>query len=232
VRMLLTSGGIRPGPVEDAVVELVGMPLSQARVAVVVDAILPFPGDKSKLLEDLVQSRSLGWAQWDVLSLFSGPRSLVEDRLRSADVILGYGGSNHWLSHAWTTNGLVPVLRELLDEKVYVGHSAGSMIFSRLHAEAVDAFDDHEEVAMLQLDGVAAAVPLFDWAVLCHLGASFLPDDATEGAAQGAAKLRAPVWFLDDDSALLIRDPAADPEVVSGGHWLRFDEQGVVVDSR
>jgi dipeptidase E len=232
MRMLLTSGGIRRGPVEDALVELLGKPLSESRIAVIVDAMLPFPGDKSMMLRHLDENRSLGWAEFDVLSLFSGPRSVIEARLRSADVIFGYGGSNHWLSHAWTANGLVPVLRELLDEKVYVGHSAGSMIFSRHHAAAVDAFDDHEEVEMLQLDHVAAAVPLFDWAVLCHLGAPFLPENATEWAAEGAAKLRAPVWFLDDDSALLVRDPAADPQVVSDGHWLRFDENGAVVDSR
>lgn len=126
----------------------------------------------------------------------------------------------------------MPVLRELLDEQVYVGHSAGSMIFSTRHADAVDAFDDHEEVGMLQLPSAAAAVPLFDWVVLCHLGADFLPEDAIERAAAGAARLGAPVWFLDDDSALVIRDPAEEPEVVSDGHWLRFDGTGAIVDSR
>jgi dipeptidase E len=184
------------------------------------------------MLEHLEQHRSLGWAEFDVVSLFSGPRSVIESRLRSADVVFCYGGSNHWLAHAWAATGLVPVLRELLDEKVYVGLSAGSMIFSRLHAAAVDAFDDHEEVEMLELASVAPAVPLFDWFVLCHLGAAYLPDNAEEWAAEGAAALGAPVWFLDNDSALLIRDPAEDPDVVSGGHWLRFDASGRLTDSR
>jgi len=232
MRMLLTSSGIRQGPVQDALVDLLGKPLADSRIVVVLDAILPFPGDKSLMLKHLEQHRSLGWAEFDVLSLFSGPRSVIESRLRSADVVLCYGGSNHWLAHAWTATGLAPVLRELLDEKVYVGISAGSMIFSRLHAAAVDAFDDHEEVQMLQLASVAPAVPLFDWFVLHHLGAAFLPDNPVDWAAEGAVRLGAPVWFLDDDSALLIRDPGADPEVVSGGHWLRFDGSGRLVDSR
>lgn len=230
MRMLLTSGGLRPGPVLESLVDLLDKPLSDSRIVVVVDAILPFPGDKSRLLEHLEQHRSLGWAEFDVLSLFGGPRSVLESRLRAADVILCYGGSNHWLAHAWTASGLAPVLRELLDEKVYVGFSAGSMIFSRLQAAAVDAFDDHEEVEMLQLASVAAAVPLFDWFVLAHLGAAFLPDNAVGWAADGAARLGAPVWFLDDESALLVRDPAADPEVVSGGSWLRFDGNGRLVE--
>ncbi|GAA4756935.1 peptidase E [Amnibacterium soli] len=232
MRMLLTSGGLRPGPVLDALVALLGKPIAEARIAVVVDAILPFPGDKSMLLRHLEQNRSLGWAEFDVLSLFSAPRSVIESRLRSADVVFGYGGSNHWLAHAWRTTGFAPLLRELLDEKVYVGHSAGSMIFSTRHAEAVDAFDDHEEVAMLQLTEVAAAAPLLDWVVLCHLGADFMPEDAERWAAAGTAALGAPVWFLDDESALLVRDPAEVPEVVSGGRWIRYDATGAVVDSR
>ena len=43
MRMLLTSGGVRPGPVQDALVDLLGKPLSDSRIVVVVDAILPFP---------------------------------------------------------------------------------------------------------------------------------------------------------------------------------------------
>lgn len=232
MRMLLTSNGVRPGPVQDALVDLLDKPLSDARFVVVLDAMLPFPGDKSKMLEHLQQHRSLGWAEFDVLSLFAGPPSLVESRLRSADVVFGYGGSNHWLAHAWTATGLAPVLRELLDEKVYVGQSAGSMIFSRLQAAAVEAFDDQEEVELFRLGSVAPAVPLFDWFLLPHLGAPFFPHTTDAWAAAGAARLGGPIWYLDDTSALIVRDPAADPEVVSSGHWLRFDDHARLVDSR
>lgn len=226
MRMLLTSGGVVDGPIRDTLVELVGRPLAEARTVAVIDAMLPFPGDKGRMLEDLQQYRSLGWAECDVLSLFGGPRSVIEARLRAADVVFGYGGSNHWLAHAWHATGLAPLLAELVEEKVYVGLSAGSMIFSRLQAATVDALDDHEEVAMLQLESVAPAVPLFDWFPLCHLGAPFLPQQTPEWGARGAARLGAPVWFLDDESALLVRDPAAEPEVVSTGRWLRFDAAG------
>jgi dipeptidase E len=232
MRMLLTSGGVQPGPIQDTLLDLLGVPLSDARTVVVLDAILPFAGDKSKMLEHLEQYRSLGWRECDILSLFGGPRSVIESRLRSADVIFCYGGSNHWLAHAWTATGFAPLLRELLDEKVYIGLSAGSMIFSKLHAAAVEAFDDHDEVEMLQLDSVAPALPLLDWWVMPHLGASFFPDQTDEWAASGAARLGGPVWFLDDESALLVRDPGVDPEVVSSGHWLRFDESGALIGSR
>ena len=229
MRMLLTSNGIQNQVIQDAVVELLRTPLSEARVIVVIDAILPFPGDKSKLVEHLTQIRSLGWAEFDVVSLFAGPASLVESRLRSADVVLGYGGSNHWLAHSWITTGLAPVLRTILDEKVYVGWSAGSMIFSRLHGASVDAFENQSEVDLFELGTGVPALPLFDWFVMPHLGAAYFPDHDDDWAARTAPRLGGPLWFLDDDSALLVRDPDREPEVVSSGHWLQFDGSGTLV---
>lgn len=231
MRMLLTSNGVLQGSAHEALLDLLGKPISECRTVVLLDAMLPFPGDKSNMLEHVGAYRGLGWAETDVLTLLAGPRSVIESRLRASDVIFCYGGTNHWLAHAWRESGLAPVLRELLDEKVYVGLSAGSMIFSRLHAAAVEALDDQEEVDFLQLDSVGPALPLLDWFLVPHLGASFMPHSTDEWAAQVAPRFGGPTWFLDDGSALLVRDPDAEPEVVSAGHWLRFDGSGVLVDS-
>ena len=220
--MLLTSSGIQNALVRDTLVGLLDKPPAESRIAVVIDAILPFDGDNSTTLNHLTELHALGWAEFDLMSLFGGPRSVIESRLRSADVIFCYGGTNHWLAHAWTATGLAPVLRELLDEKVYLGTSAGSMIFSRRHADMVAAFDDQEEVDMLQLDAVGPAVPLFDWSLLAHLDAPYFPDQTDATLAAGAARLGAPLYVIDDDTALLVRNPARAPEVVSTGRWLEF----------
>lgn len=231
MRMLLTSNGIANAQIEEALVDLLGKPIADSRVVVVIDAILGFPGDSSTLVEHLERLRSLGWAEFDVASLFAGPQALVASRLRSADVILGYGGSNLWLAHAWKATGLAPVLAELLEEKVYVGWSAGSMIFSRLLGRWPEDFEDQHELDLFGLEAVAPAVPLFDWFFMGHLGADWLPADAEEWAARGAARTRQPVYFIDDDSALIVRDPAADPVVISSGHWRRFGADGSLIES-
>jgi len=254
MRMLLTSEGVHNQLIRDKLVELLGKPIEQANIVAVIDAILPFGGDNTKTLADLQRLRDLGWAQFDLLSLFAGPASLVESRLRSADVIFCYGGSNHWLAHAWHASGLAPVLAELLDvqpddprhdlphglhhdpphglphEKVYLGWSAGSMIFSRRQADSVEAFSDQDEVAQFELSTVAPAAPLFDWTVICHRGAEWQPQVTDEVIARCAARLGGPVYFLDDDTALLVRDAASAPEVVSSGQWRLFDGEGRVAE--
>ncbi len=232
MRMLLTSNGISNALIRDALVDLLGKPIGDSRVVVVIDAILGFPGDSSMLVEHLERIRGMGWAEFDVASLFAGPPSLVESRLRSADVIIGYGGSNLWLAHAWHATGLAPALADLLDDMVYVGWSAGSMVFSRLLSRWPEAFDDQEEMDLFDLDEVAPAVPLFDWFFMGHLGADWMPDDAEALAARGASRTQSPVWFIDDESALLVRDPSADPVPVSDGHWRLFGADGALLESR
>lgn len=231
MRMLLTSNGIANDVILDTLVDLLGKPIAESRVVVVVDAILGFPGDSSTFVDHLDALRGLGWAEFDVASLFAGPASLVESRLRAADVILGYGGSNLWAAHAWRATGLAPVLAELLDEKVYVGWSAGSMIFARKLDRWPADFDDQEELDMFGLDAAAPAVALFDWFFAGHLGADWMPASAGDRFARGAERAGQDVWFIDDDSALLIRDPAAEPTVVSTGRWQRFGADGSLVAS-
>ena len=226
MRMLLTSSGLENGLVRETFLGLLDRPPAESRIAVIIDAILPFDGDSGFTLTRLAELQALGWESFDLMSLFGGPRSVIESRLRSADVIFCYGGTNHWLAHAWTATGLEPLLRELLDEKVYLGTSAGSMIFSRRHADMVEAFDDREEVDMLELDAVGPALPLFDWSVLAHLDAPYFPDQTDETLATGAARLRGPLYVIDDNSALLVRDAARPPEVISDGRWLEFDRDG------
>ncbi|TBN57931.1 peptidase E [Glaciihabitans arcticus] len=226
MRMLLTSSGLQNELVRETFLGLLDRPPAESSIAVIIDAILPFDGDNSSTLEHLTQLHSLGWEQFDLMSLFGGPRAVIEERLRSADVIFCYGGTNHWLAHAWTASGLAPLLQELLEEKVYLGTSAGSMIFSRRHADMVEAFDDRDEVEMLQLHSVAPALPLFDWSVMAHLDAPYFPDQTDETLSAGAARLAGPLYVIDDDTALLVRDAAQPPEIISTGRWLEFDRDG------
>lgn len=229
--MLLTSNGITDDAIVDTLVGLLGKPVGESRVVVVIDAILPFPGDSSMLVDHLDRLRSMGWAEFDVASLFAGPPALVASRLRAADVVLGYGGSNLWAAHAWHASGLAPVLAEVLDEQVYVGWSAGSMVFARELGRWASAFDDQEELDLFGLERVAPAVPLFDWFFAGHLGADWMPADAEDRFARGAARSGQEVWFVDDDCALLVRDPASEPVVVGSGHWRRYGADGALLAS-
>ena len=105
------------------------------------------------------------------------------------------------------------------------------MIFARLLGRWAQDFDDQEELDLFELDEVTPPVALFDWFFTGHLGADWMSENAEEWAARGAARSGQDVWFVDDDSALLVRDPLADPVVISSGHWRHFGADGSLVAS-
>ncbi len=155
---------------------------------------------------------------------------MVEARLRAADVLYVAGGNHYHLADAFTSGGFAPLLRELLDEQVYVGESAGSMIFTPHLATGPSAMRDRDQLELLGLDAVTAPVELFDWYLKPHLGSPDSPERTDAWAAERAALLGVPAWFIDDDTALLVRDPDAGPDVVSEGRWLRFGAGGRPVE--
>src|ERR1700743_2369030 len=89
------------------------------------------PGDHRWVVEDLSRLRDLGWRELDILELNGLPKPMVLSRLRHADVIYAEGGNHYHLAGRISANGLAAELAGLLEEKVWVGVSAGSMIFSR-----------------------------------------------------------------------------------------------------
>jgi dipeptidase E len=85
----------------------------------------------------------LGWREFDIVELNGLPRQMVLDRLRHADVICVEGGSHYHLARNITGNGLADRFLKVLEDRVYVGVSAGSMIFSRnLDERSADIMGD------------------------------------------------------------------------------------------
>ncbi|MFT4030298.1 MAG: Type 1 glutamine amidotransferase-like domain-containing protein [Protaetiibacter sp.] len=224
--MLLTSSGLTNAALIDATRGLLGGPFSEAKLAVVLTASLVTTGDKSWVLAAIDRLRALEWAGIDLVELNAGPVPLVEDRLRSADVVYVGGGNHYWLAHTIAARGLKPLFGELLATKVYLGESAGSMIFTPLLTTGAAAMQDQAELDSLGIASVEPAVDLFDWYLKPHLGSPLFPARTDEWAAERHRLLGGPAWFIDDDTALLIRDPVDDPEVVTEGRWLRFGDSG------
>jgi dipeptidase E len=226
MKLLLTSMGITNTALAASLAGLLGRPFATARLAVVMTASLVTPGDKTWVLDSIERLRRLRWAELDLIELGSGPVRLVEERLRAADVIYVGGGNHYYLAHTIRLRGLQPLFRESLETKVYVGESAGSMIFTPHLSMGAAAMLDQGDLHSLGIESVEPAVDLFDWYFKPHLGSPEFPERSDEWAVERARLLGVPAWFVDDDTALLIRDPSRDPEVISEGRWLRFGSGG------
>jgi dipeptidase E len=218
VKLLLTSTGLHNQTQRDALHDLLGKPFASANVVFVPTASLAEPGDHSWFIADLNRLYGLGWREFDILELNGLPRQMVLDRLMHADVIYVEGGSHYHLARSITGNGLADGLLHALEDRVYVGVSAGSMIFSRnLNEHSADIIGDTADLHVLGATTLEPPLGLFDWYLKPHLYSPNFPERGDDWADRIAARADFPIYFIDDDTA--IRVDGDETDIVSEGRW-------------
>jgi dipeptidase E len=218
VRLLLTSAGLRNQALRQALDDLLGKPFASANIVYVPTASVAEPGDHGWFIADLNRLHGLGWREFDILELNGLPRQLVLDRLLHADVIYVEGGSHYHLARSITGNGLADDLLNALEDRVYVGVSAGSMIFSRnLNERSADVIGDAADLHVLGATTLAPPLGLFDWYLKPHLYSPAFPERGDAWADRIAAQADFPIYFIDDDTAIRVDGDKMD--IVSEGRW-------------
>jgi len=228
MKMLLTSYGLHNATLVSALADMMPKPFSEAAVIVVLDATVGLSGDKGWFLADFDRLRQLGWQEMDLIDLASVPPEATRDRLHHADVIYVEGGEEQHLARVFLErDDLVELFRKLLEEKVYVGVSAGSMIFSRRFDRRAEKIFSRPADLGYDDNPIVASPPfgLFDWFIKPHLHGVYFPEQDDAWADGIAALADFPVYFLDDDSAIRVQGEAGREvtDVVSEGQWRLHD---------
>jgi dipeptidase E len=223
--MLLTSAGIQNVILKSALTDLVGKRLTAARLVFIPTASVAADGDHGWFIEDLSRLHGMHWREFDILELNGLPREMVLNRLRHADVIYVEGGNHYHLANSINANGLGAEMAQILESKVYVGVSAGSMIFSRNLSERTgEAFGEQGDLKILGETPARSPIGLFDWYLKPHLNSADFPNRTPAWFERAAAKLDFPVYALDNDSAVRVRGDEVD--VVSDGEWRLLNAPG------
>ncbi len=219
MKLLLTSGGITNGSIRDALIDLLGKPISESRALFIPTAqwghqsLGPVTARKAIAGTPPWHMSSLGWDSVGVLELTALP-SIGADRwvpwVKEADVLLVDGGDATYLYHWMRESGLADLLPSLPDT-VWVGMSAGSMVLTpRIGTDFVSwssAPDDR-------------ALGLVDFSIYPHLDHEHMPDNTLANAEKWAATIAGPAYAIDDQTALKVTDGPV--EVVTEGHWKAF----------
>lgn len=231
MKLLLTSAGITNDSIRNALVDLLGRPITECKAVVVPTAVYAMrggPAFATLLLQDLA---AMGWDEFGVLELTALP-TLLEEHWRpgldAADVIIVAGGNTGYLSYWWQHSGLAALLPEVLRDTVYVGISAGgttithSLNVDREHLERTGIYyDDEYDEAAPPGAGSDRALGLVDFVIRPHLGADYFPTATMELMKTAAAKVDVPLYAIDDQTAIKVVDGVV--EVVSEGDWTVFN---------
>ncbi|BCY09964.1 Type 1 glutamine amidotransferase-like domain-containing protein [Actinoplanes sp. L3-i22] len=218
MELLLTSTGLHNDTLRDALRDMLGKPFGSANMVYVPTAAVAEPGDHGWFVADLVRLHGLGWREFSVLELNGLPPATVLDRLRRADVVYVEGGSHYHLARSVTGNGLADGILDALEGRVYVGVSAGSMIFSRnLTERSAEVLGDVADLHVLGATTLEPPFGLFDWYLKPHLNSPEFPERDDAWADRIVARADFPIYFIDDDTAVRVSGDKVD--VVSEGRW-------------
>jgi dipeptidase E len=243
MKLLLTSSGISNKSIHNALVELLGKPVSEANALFVPTGVYPFLGGQYYAWNPIGGDAAprmcqLGWKSIGILELSVLPsidRKIWLPTLAEADALLVWGGDPLFISYWMQQSGLTDLLPSLLDNLVYVGVSAGSIAVASLFAETYSAERfcagvplTSEEIVFSTAKGevsttliTANGMGLTKFAIIPHFENKNHFDASLANAEKWASKLPVPVYAIDDDTAIKVKD--ASIEIVSEGQWKLFN---------
>jgi dipeptidase E len=131
MKLVLCSEGFHTPNTVQACVDLVGKPQDEISVAVINEAYAVEDGDKYWVLDNLHSVADNFTGGMDIVNLLALPIEKVEAMIMQRDVIFTVGGNTDYLMHVFNKTGFSQLLPKLLETKVYVGSSAGSMVIGR-----------------------------------------------------------------------------------------------------
>ena len=211
MKFLLTSSGVTNTSIKNALVELLGKPISESTALCIPTAGYYFSRGPSIAYRLITGSGmgGLGWKSVGVLELTALPS--IEDHwksvLQETDALLVGGGDPMYLSDWMRKSGFADVLPSLRPETVYVGLSGGSMAVTPSLGET---YNDRDTRGYRPL-------ALVDFAMGVHLDHPSMPDNSLANYEAWAAGIPVPTYAIDDATAIRVVDGSL--EVISEGHW-------------
>ncbi len=218
MKLLLTSSGITNKSIADALFELVGKKPEDTSLVFIPTASNVEQGDKEWLINDLINLKNLNLKQIEIADISAVDESIWKPKLEEADILFFEGGNTYYLMEWIRKSGLENLLPKLLETRVYVGVSAGSMVTNKnlaLNLSQVvygEDLDRTEEMTGLQY---------VDFYVLPHLNNEYFAGLRKENIEKAIQGMTEKIYVLDDNSALKVIDGKI--EIISEGEYLEFN---------
>lgn len=203
MKLLLCSEAFHTPNTIQACVDLVGKPKNQISVAIINEAYAMEEGDKYWTVNNLHSAAQNFTGGLDIINLLALPLDEVERRIAPHDVLFVIGGHMDYLMHVLNKTGFSTLLPKLLQTKVYVGSSSGSIVLgNRLPTEVY---------ATIYGDGgpredwdIREYLGIVDFAFLSHLNSTTFPKNRQDTLLTATHNYHGTVYSLADDAALVI----------------------------
>lgn len=221
MKFVLCSEGFHTPNTVEACVKLVGKPQDQISIGIINEAFAVEEGDKRWVLDNLNSVAHNFSGEIDIVDLLALSIEEIEKRLADKDVIFVVGGDTDYLMSVYKRTGFDKLLPKLLESKVYVGSSAGSMVVGkRISAAAYRLI--YGEDSKWNIDQY---VGLVDLSVMPHLDSPHFPN-RKESLLEAVGNFKGKVYGLRDDSAVVVDGDdistiGIEPIIIENGVLIR-----------
>ena len=219
MRLVLTSGGISNKSIENELKNIVGKDLKGLKMIFCTTASNYEGGDMNDwLIKDIIHFKDLGF-KIDVCDINGINKENFLPRFEWSDVIYFEGGNTQWLRRCIKSSGLENHLKSLLETRVWIGTSAGSIVLCPTICNSCqDLFDDN--IQGYPTDGLG----LVDFQFVPHLNNEFFPKIKKEYISNASKNLKAidgkKLLVMDDNGAVFIDN--GKTKIVSEGNWFEI----------
>ena len=215
MKLLLTSTGFENQDIVQAFEELVGKPASDISVAVINEAYAVEHSDHTWVINELARIRATVGGDVEIVDLLANDLATVRERILLHDAIFVLGGHTDYLMSLYQKTGFDTLLKELLDTKVYVGSSAGSMVVcERISSQAyLEIYGEKADY------GVTQYMELVDVAIKPHLDSDHFPNNREEKLLEISKTYDGTLYALSDSSALYVNGKNIK---IVGHNWLEI----------
>jgi len=199
MKLVLCSEGFATNNTVQACVDLCCKPQNEISVAIINEAYAVEEGDKRWVLDNLESVFNNFSGEIDIISLLALSIGEVEKRIADKDVIFVIGGNTDYLMNVYQKTGFDKILPKLLDSKVYVGSSAGSMVMGKRISEAAYRLIYGEDSKY----GVTEYLGLVDFSIMPHLDSPHFSNRKST-LLEAVGVFNGKVYGLRDDSAVIV----------------------------
>jgi dipeptidase E len=221
MKLLLTSAGVKNQSIMDALVDMLGKPIAETNALCIPTASYGHKGGWFRAYDFIHGTASppmteLGWQSLGVLELSTLPTLGKEywvPFVEEADIVLVNGGDPMYLYYWIRESGLEEMLPSLLENMVWMGLSAGSLVM------APNVGTDF--VSWPIPGGGDETLGIVDFAICPHLDHPNMPENTMADAEEWASRMTIPCYAIDDATAIRVVDGVVD--VISEGHWKLFN---------
>jgi dipeptidase E len=224
MKLLLTDSGVTNPSIHAALVAMLGKPIAESHALCIPTGMYGHPRAGLDRAWQFISGTSenpmveLGWKSVGVLELTALP-SINKDywvsQVQKTDALLVGGGDPLYLCYWMRQSGLTDLLPSL-DETVWVGLSAGSMVMT---PEVGEDF-----IQWRPPTGDVDTLGLVDFSICPHLAPEGMPGNSMAEAEEWAAGISGPAYVTDGQTAIAVVDGVVD--VVSEGTWRLFAGDG------